>query len=302
MRAVVDIGSNSIKYLLAQRDRGALVPIETGSWVTRLGKNLESNGGYFEKSSLEASELALIGIAQNLKTRSLEKLRVVATAAARNAQNPEDLALLVNKHLRVELEIISGEEEALLSMRGAQQAARQHFPNTPFVFLDIGGASTEIGFLEPEPLAHSFQGGALKCHEGLGLNKIPVSDALWNEARIEIQRYFPEENFKKLLKNYDPANYRAVAVGGTLLLATQYCQPLVKNSEGTLVLRKDFEDLAQLIRSKSMRDRKSMSAMDADRADILPAGILVLTSCLARLGQHEVYVTPWGLRHGLLSD
>ncbi|MEO5668102.1 MAG: hypothetical protein ABIR96_08585 [Bdellovibrionota bacterium] len=303
MRAVVDIGSNSIKYLVAQGERGALVPVESNSWVTRLGKNLETNGGYLEEQSLRATENALIEIATKLKgPRKLEKLRVVATAAARNAKNQSELADRVKKHLGVDLEILSGQDEALWSMKGALQAASEHFPNDRFVFLDIGGASTEIGFLRPTFLAHSFDGGALRCHEGLGLAKIPVSDETWSDARTDIQKYFPESSYKSLLSDYQSQTYRAVAVGGTLLLATSYCNPVIRSAAGCLVTRIELEELSDRVRRKSMKDRLSMVGMDADRADILPAGILVLTTCLARLGQDEVFVTSWGLRHGLMSS
>ena len=302
MRAVVDIGSNSIKYLLAQSERGALVAIESGSWVTRLGKNLETNGGFLEEDSLNATEKALIEIAAKIKvSRKLEKLRVVATAAARNAKNQDALASRVRKHLGVDLEILSGQDEALWSMRGASQAALQHFPNERFVFLDIGGASTEVGFLRPSFLAHSFDGGALRCHQGLGLDKIPVSDATWSESHIDIQKYFPEASYKKLLSEYQPKTYRAVAVGGTLLLATSYCSPVITSPAGSLVTKTELEELANRVRRKSMKDRLAMTGMDTDRADILPAGVLILTTCLKRLGQDEVFVTSWGLRHGLLS-
>lgn len=303
MRAVVDIGSNSIKYLLAQSERGALVPLESKSWVTRLGKNLETNGGFLEADSLNDTETALAEIgARLIGPRKLEQLRVVATAAARNAKNQDELARRVRKHLGVELEILSGQDEALWSMRGARQAAEQHFPSERFVFLDIGGASTEVGFLRPTFRAHSFEGGALRCHQGLGLDKIPVSDDAWNEARIEIQKYFPETAYKELLSDYQPKTYRAVAVGGTLLLATSYCSPILTSPAGCLVTRLELEELADRVRRKGMKDRLAMTGMDIDRADILPAGILVLCTCLARLGQDEVFVTGWGLRHGLLSS
>lgn len=302
MRAVVDIGSNSIKYLVAQVERGALTPVDSGSWVTRLGKNLEKSGGLLEESSLEATAKALVEIASKLKgPRKLESLRVVATAAARNAKNPEALATRVKKHLGVDLEILSGQDEALWSMRGARQAAVQNFPNESFVYLDVGGASTEVGFLHPSFRAHSFDGGALRCHQGLGLDLIPVKDEAWNEARIDIHKYFPENAYKPLLADYQAHSYRAVAVGGTLLLATAYCNPVLRSPSGCLVTRSELEELADRVRRKSLRDRLAMNDMDADRADILPAGILVLTTCLARLGQNEVFVTSWGLRHGLMS-
>lgn len=302
MRAVVDIGSNSIKYLLATYCRGALDMVGSQSWVTRLGKGLETNGGYFEEASLLSTEMALKEMGATFRShRKIEKLTVVATAAARKAKNVDRLAGLVEKYLNVKLKIISGDEEALWSMKGAQQAAKQNFPRSSFVFLDVGGASTEIGFLDPHFHAHSFEGGALRCHEGLGLDKMPVSDDHWNDARIEIKRYFPEDSFKRLLSSYTPDAYQAVAVGGTLLLATEYCENLMRSKEGHLVERIELENLAQRMRTKSLRDRQAIAGMDQERADILPAGILVLTSCLTRLGQEKVFITPWGLRHGLLS-
>lgn len=299
----VDIGSNSIKYLFARSERGALVTLETNSWVTRLGTQLEHGGGEFDENSLQSTQKALREIGDRLKTmsRKIKNVDIVATAAARNANNPERLTELVKKETGHNLKIISGEEEARLSMKGAALAAKQNFPSSKFVFMDIGGASTEVGFIKPTFHAHSFQGGALKCHEGLGLNKIPVTDEVWEEAKIAIMRYFPEENFSKLLKNYKPKNYKAVAVGGTLLSATELCSPIMQTQEGSLVSLKEMERLAESIRVKNIRARKAMMNMDASRADIMPAGILVLASCLKRLGQEEVFVTPWGLRHGLVA-
>ncbi|NCN41181.1 hypothetical protein GW916_08010 [bacterium] len=304
MLAAIDIGSNSVKYLFANSERGALVPVEVDSWVTRLGKALERGGGQFDEKSLASTETAFHEIAARLKQRKrqLKHIEIVATAAARNAKNPEALEKMVERILGQKLRIISGLEEAEFSMRGAAQAAKQHFPNSLFVFMDVGGASTEVGFLKPKLKAHSFQGGALKCHEGLGLDKIPVSDEQWNDAKIEILNYFPNSYFEKLLSQYDPKKYKAIAVGGTLLQAVDLCEAIFKTSEGSLVSKEALDELANQVRSKSIRDRRAMTGMDIDRADILPAGIIVLTSCLTRLAQEEVFVTPWGLRHGLLAQ
>ena len=304
MLAAVDIGSNSIKYLFANCERGALAPVEVDSWVTRLGKSLESSDGFFDEESLASTHHALLEISKRLKTRSrqLKHISVVATAAARNAKNPEVLEEMVFKTLGIKLQILTGLEEAEISMRGAAQSAKQQFPKSEFVFMDIGGASTEVGFLSPKIKAHSFQGGALKCHEGLGLSKIPVSDELWNNAKIDILKYFPNSDFKTLLSDYSPQNYKAVAVGGTLLLASEMCEAISRSKDGSLVSKIELENLSNVIRVKSMRARKAVTGIHSNRADILPAGILVLTSCLTRLGQGEVYITPWGLRHGLLSQ
>ncbi len=303
MLAAIDIGSNSVKYLFATSERGALAPVETNSWVTRLGKALETKDGFFDEASLVSTHKALDEIALRLKARSrqITHVEVVATAAARNAKNPEALQKIVQQALGLPLRIISGLEEAEFSMRGAAQAAKHHFPNSPFVFMDIGGASTEVGFLKPKLKAHSFQGGALKCHEGLGLDKIPVSDERWNEAKVEIRNYFPNSYYVQLLAQYKPEDYKAVAVGGTLLQAAELCDAISKHPEGSLVSLEALEDLANQVRSKPIRARKAMTGMVADRADILPAGILILTTCLIRLGQSEVFITPWGLRHGLLA-
>lgn len=303
MLASVDIGSNSVKYLFAKFERGALVTIETGSWVTRLGKELVGSEGFFNEGSLNSTEAALLEISERIKKkrRQIEQIDVVATAAARNAKNPEALEQLVLETLGLPLSIISGEEEAMLSMTGAQQAAKEIFPGSQFVFMDIGGASTEVGFLHPSLKAHSFEGGALKCHEGLGLHIMPVSDKAWSNAKVDILDYFPDSAFSPLLRNYDSDKFRAVAVGGTLLSAVELCSNLVSGPSGTVVEKESLEVLANKIRLMSIRKRMAMVGMDKNRADILPAGILVLNTCLNRLGQDEVFVTSWGLRHGLVS-
>lgn len=304
MLASVDIGSNSVKYLFAKFERGALVTLETGSWVTRLGKQLAGSDGLFNEDSLESTKKALQEIAERItkKRRQIEQIDVVATAAARNAKNPEAIEQLVLETLGLPLHIISGEREAHLSMTGAQQAAKEIFQGSQFVFMDIGGASTEVGFLEPAIKAHSFEGGALKCHEGLKLDKMPVSDSAWSDAKVDILDYFPDSQFTPLLEGYQPENFRAVAVGGTLLSAVDLCPNLVSGPSGTLVEKYALETLANKLRLMSIRKRMAMAGMDKNRADILPAGILVLNTCLNRLAQNEVFVTSWGLRHGLVSQ
>ncbi len=305
MKAVVDIGSNTVKFVAGRFSRSALELIDSGSWTTRLGRNLDKNGGLLEAASLTLTRQALEAIGRQLGALNPppERFFVAATAAARNAKNSHELAQMVQEVLGVPLSVLSGQEEALWSMRGAQMAATLALGScSDALYVDVGGASTEVGFLDPEPLAHSFDAGAVKCHEGLGLDKLPVSDATWSAAKREIARYFPKKHLAPLLNHAGEWKRPVVAVGGTLLMASRLCPGSVEHETGIEVEADQLIALNEKLRTLDLEGRCALPHIDRSRADILCAGVLCLTHLLETFSLNKIFVTAWGWRYGLLAD
>lgn len=304
MRAVVDIGSNSVKYLIGEVQRGVPVVHKMRSWVTRLGHKIA------ESRTLDPASVArTIEVFREMRSDfDAEGIKhpqwVVATSAVRDSQNPEAIARPVQEIFGTPLKVLSGIEEATYSMTGALAAATIHYGTSQCCTIDVGGASTEIGIREPAFMAHSFQAGAVRCHEGLGLDGIPVSDAVWARALTNIENYFPQDKWKEL-RAAIPAGTRAVAVGGSLLATARLAGATpVSTPEGfslgfkaTVAQMEQFNDL---YRKLDMKARTQYPGMEAGRADVLCAGVLCLMVPLKRLGLKDVFVTEWGLRHGLL--
>lgn len=300
MRAVVDIGSNSVKFTVAEIQRGVPRPLDRGSWVTRLSRNLEKTG-LLAAESVAETEKVLIEIARRVAQFPGAQVRVVATSAVRDCKNPEEIASRVRKLLGVELRVLKGSEEAEISLRGAAAATRLRRGSTAGIFVDVGGASTEVGMLEPSPSTHSFQAGAVRSHERLGLAQMPVSDEVWAQAAADMPGFFPDA----LLRPFTAAAKKCTAVGGSILVASRLAgarpAPEVEGASlGYDLRRSDLEAFNDTFRKLSLEDRLKYPKVEAGRADVMCAGILCLTYVMKHLDIDELFVTEWGLRHGLL--
>ena len=298
MRAVVDIGSNSVKFLAAKVHRNAIEALGSESMVTRLGRGLEKSGLLSQKSITD-TVAALEKIKLSLVKLGVLDTTVVATSAVRDCKNAETISEPVQRIFSVVLRILSGQEEAFFSLKGAVAAANQLLGTEDCVFIDVGGASTEVSVQKPEFLAHSFQAGAVRCHERLNLPETKISDVEWKVAQEKIQEFFPLQEWKHLTSNFTKTR-PVVAVGGTLVLAAKIAGAVIEKGCGIRITRSRLEELNENLRNLTVTERMALPGMEVGRADIICAGILVLTTLLNRLGAEDVLLTTWGLRHGIL--
>lgn len=308
MQAVVDIGSNSVKFTLGEVRRGVPLVKVRKSWVTRLGRDL-SRTGRLHPESVAATDKALAEMAALLAQEPAgTPVHVVATSAVRDCQNPEAVADAVRARLGVNLNVISGAEEARLSLKGASASAVLSGRSTnQGLYIDVGGASTEVGVVAPHWAAHSFQAGGVRCHEGLGLDEMPVPDALWAEAKRRMVDYFPEAGWQTIEAQNDLKGRHIVAVGGSLLIAARLASAkTVSHPEagfiGYEIDPKRLEAFNEDFRKKGMDERLRVPGIEVGRADILPAGLLCLLHVADRVKAPDVFITDWGLRIGLLFE
>jgi len=279
MKAVVDLGSNTVKYAVGRMMRGVLEVTEKKSWVTRLGKGVGTTGALADASVADTVS-ALEKMRDRFAECGISAARVVATSAVRDARNPETLRTAVKRLLGRELDIISGLEEARLSFLGASAASQSVYGARVPIIIDLGGASTEVGVPEPKLIAHSFQAGALRCHEALGLGDMPVSDGVWDAAKRSLNRFFPREQLDLILTAAaDKAPL--LAVGGTLVVAARLAGGVTVGGAGLEVSAQGLNDLSERVRKLSLTERLAVPGMPAGRADTLPSGTLILLHIMA---------------------
>jgi exopolyphosphatase/guanosine-5'-triphosphate,3'-diphosphate pyrophosphatase len=307
MQAVVDIGSNSVKFLVAEIRQGRPHLISKRSWITRLGKNLETTG-LLDGESVRMTGAALKQMGQEIRKIDPQMpIRAVATSAVRDCKNPEAVQNLVTEHLGCRLEILSGKQEAQLSFQGAASSVLAAFHRDDVVLIDVGGASTEIGFVKPNFIAHSFQAGAVRCHERLGLNQIPVSDSLWAESQQKIAEFFPASILDPILDAGLKNPSFAVGIGGSLLVASRLAgsqECFLDDGEkiGLKTTRTALKTFNNEFRKVPLSERLKFEGVEPGRADILVAGVLAFTHVLDRLNVENVFITEWGLRYGILFE
>src|SRR5262245_15518957 len=169
-RAVIDVGTNSIKLLVADVAGHEVRPIIEESKQTRLGR------GFYETHRLRPEAIAqnakAVGkFADQARKQRAVTSRIIATSAARDAVNPEELISALEQASGLKVEIISGEQEADWAFQGA--TTDPALAKEPLLLLDVGGGSTEfiLGRGERKHFRQSFPLGTVRLME-----KIPPSD------------------------------------------------------------------------------------------------------------------------------
>src|ERR1700723_1582285 len=163
-RAVIDVGTNSIKLLVADVCGEEVRPVHEESRQTRLGK------GFYQTHQLQPETIACTAeavweFAEIAREKESQSIRVIATSAARDAVNPADLTSAIERASGLKTEIISGAREAGWAFQGV--ATDPELAELPLLLLDVGGGSTEfiLGHGAKKHFARSFPLGTVRLLE-----------------------------------------------------------------------------------------------------------------------------------------
>src|SRR6266850_1479980 len=198
-RAVIDVGTNSIKLLVAEVAGHDVRPLLEDSKQTRLGR------GFYETHRLQpeaiaATAKAVAKFADAARELRAASIRVIATSAARDAVNPQDLASAIQQACGLNVEIISGELEADLVFQGV--TTDPALAREPLLLLDVGGGSTEfiLGQGEQKHFRQSFPLGAVRLMEA-----VPHSDPPTPEQLAACRRFLREFLRAEVRPKLEPA-------------------------------------------------------------------------------------------------
>jgi exopolyphosphatase/guanosine-5'-triphosphate,3'-diphosphate pyrophosphatase len=139
--AAVDCGTNSIRLLVADVTGSGLRDVHREMRIVRLGQGVDATGR-LAPQALERTRAALADYTGVMRRKGVERVRMVATSATRDAANRDDFFAMVRGTLGTDAEVISGDEEARLSFAGAVSELEPD--DGPFVVVDVGGGSTEV--------------------------------------------------------------------------------------------------------------------------------------------------------------
>jgi exopolyphosphatase / guanosine-5'-triphosphate,3'-diphosphate pyrophosphatase len=298
MRAVVDIGSNSIKYTL-ERVWGDASSQVSNSRVIALGKNLNP-GDALSSEALGRLESALKEFSPELSPCK-PNIVVVGTAALRNCSNPNAASNLVSKYLAAELHVIPGKTEAKLSFLGASL-------NSPFknpLCIDVGGASTEVGLIctsdENNDWATSVSWGALRVHENILNSCCPVPPEIWATAQDTLDEIFAKELGK--VTTIDTKKIDGVlAIGGSLIMCAKSLYSDQVSSKTIKASMKKLREFNEKIATSNLKTRSHHLGFSPDRAEISCAGLMCLFAATSFAQNIDnALITEGGLRHGVFA-
>jgi exopolyphosphatase/guanosine-5'-triphosphate,3'-diphosphate pyrophosphatase len=276
---------------------GRLHTIFDGETTTRLGQGLAKTGE-INAHALEKSIHVIERYLSLCRKEGVTEIVAAGTSALRDAQNRWEFLRTVRRRCGLEVEIISGEEEARLSYLPV--ARDRKWSSGTLVVVDIGGGSTEwiYGGVRDQVLVFSEDIGSVRVTERF-LTSDPVQEREYHAMASHV---------RKAVSNIPPAGPDAtlVGIGGTI---TALCS--VKHGlrefdpsrihHGLLTL-KDIQAQIQQLRTLPLRVRETIPGLPSERADVILAGAAILLHSLLRLGSDRIWVSIHGLRHGLLLD
>ena len=292
--AVIGIGSNSVRSLLAEVSGTGFQRLRRDREGTRLFAGLDEAGN-LDRDSMDKTVSAVRRMALDAKGLGAEKLAIFATSAARDAANGAEFMAAVEKATGIPLRIISGEEEAELSFLGASSAASADRCG----MIDIGGGSTEIAIGTPAGIecAFSCQMGAVRLYRRLRLER--KEDVRPGEvAAAEIL----DEKLQEFPGLALPENW--VGTGGTFttLAAMVLQQPWTNrtNVQGTVITCDQIRKIGEKLAGMKVEERKQLPGLQPSRADIVVHGICILLGVMGRLGMDQITVSEWGNLDGYI--
>jgi exopolyphosphatase/guanosine-5'-triphosphate,3'-diphosphate pyrophosphatase len=299
-RAVIDVGTNSVKLLVADVSGGEVRPVVEQSRQTRLGQ------GFYDTHRLQPESLARTAEAvrefgQIAREQAAADIRVIATSAARDAVNPEDLTQAIERASGLRTEIISGAVEAEWAFLGA--ATDRALARQPMLLLDVGGGSTEfiLGRAPRIHFARSFPLGTVRL-----LEMIPVSDPP-TPSQFEACRDWLQQCLRRdVLPQLQPAlqqesgEVQLVGTGGTTSILARIEKELVSFDRGqiesTVLTFAQVAGRRENLWRLPLAGRKEITGLPPNRADVILPGVLIYEVVMREFGFPQLRVSTRGLR------
>ena len=294
--AVVDIGTNSTRLLIADVSDGRVSEADRRSIVTRLGRGVDTSG----QLAAEAIEEVCRTVADYVdayQSLGAERVKAIATSAVRDAANSGAFIAELRERFGLDAHILTGDEEAGLVYLGAT-ADRPPSSETTLV-VDIGGGSTElvVGSGHEVGFYTSLQAGTVRHTERYLRSDPPDAgelDALAGDVRSLIDA--------ELTGAAIATASEGIAVAGTptsLAAIDQELDPYdPERVHGYRLPLDSIQRLCSLLSSKTLEERLEVTGLHPGRAPTIPAGVVILIQVMRAFGLKEVEVSEHDILHG----
>jgi exopolyphosphatase/guanosine-5'-triphosphate,3'-diphosphate pyrophosphatase len=294
--AAIDCGTNSIRLLIADIDGINFREIVRDMEIVRLGQGVDQTG-QFHPDAIARTLAAVDKFAAEIAKRGVEKIRFCATSATRDATNRHLFVDGVRERLGIELEVISGDEEAALSFTGAIKDLDPS--NGPFLVVDIGGGSTEFVFgTATVEAARSVNIGCVRMSERHFASD-PATPEQIEAARTDIQAAIAQAAAVVPITKAKTL----VAVAGTATTVAAAALELPEYDRYAIHLSRisaqQTHDAATMFATKTREQRISLGYMHPGRVDVIAAGSLVLSEIMKATGATEFVASESDILDGM---
>jgi exopolyphosphatase/guanosine-5'-triphosphate,3'-diphosphate pyrophosphatase len=294
--AAIDCGTNSIRLLIADIDGSNFREVVRDMEIVRLGQGVDETG-QFHPDAIARTLAAVDKFAAEIAKRGVEKIRFCATSATRDATNRHLFVDGVRERLGIELEVISGDEEAALSFAGAIKDLDPS--NGPFLVVDIGGGSTEFVFgTSTVEAARSVNIGCVRMTERHFATD-PVTTQQIELARTDIQAAIAQAAAIVPITQAKTL----VAVAGTATTVAAAALNLPEYDRYAIHLSRisaqQTHDAATMFATSTREQRLALGYMHPGRVDVIAAGSLVLSEIMKATGASEFVASESDILDGM---
>lgn len=295
----IDIGTNSMRLLIADYIDGKLANREKFVNTTRIGKGVDSEG-YINEESINRNIQALKEFSNLAYEKGCEHIYCIGTSALRDSKNGADFVKLAKSEANIDVDIISGEEESKLGFKGVLQGLED---KEDILVIDIGGGSTEfiLGSYNGIEFSKSENVGALRMTEKF-LKKDPIC-----EQEFENMSKFIINTLEVTLNNLKIKNIKSiVGIGGTITSVSAINQKLevysMEKIHSSKINKKQLEIILQNLKKMTVSDKKILKGLQPKRADIITAGVTILNIIMKKLEKENIIVSEYDNLEGLLCQ
>jgi exopolyphosphatase/guanosine-5'-triphosphate,3'-diphosphate pyrophosphatase len=296
--AAIDVGTNSVKLHVGERlEDGEWRPMVDRSEITRLGEGLGQNGRLGEEP-IRRTVAAIVGLTDDARDAGAEAIAAVGTAGLRQAANADVFLEAVREQAGVEVEVISGEEEARLSYLAAASVLAVGAGRLG-VF-ETGGGSSQFTFGESGRVEERFSLdlGAVPVTERFGLDRA-VGEETVAAARQAIAAELG------VLDGRPPLDV-LLGIGGNVTNLAGVQLGLERHDPGRIrglqLEAAEVDRQIELYRTRDADGRRGIRGLQPKRAEVILAGACIVRTVLDKLGRESLTVSDQGLRHGLLLE
>lgn len=302
--AAIDVGSNTVRLLVAEvSPEGGWRILDDEKETTRLASGVATTGR-LNQSAVDRSVEVIGRLRSIAEGYGVDRLRVIATSAIREAEDGQDFVEAVRDRVGVTLEVITSEQEARLAFRSVESSF--DLSAGPTAVVDIGGGSTEVvlsGSTVIEQI-HPLPLGAVALTERFGGPKQAFCE------RFKSLRKYVNDELRDRMGRSPLVPTLMIGTGGTFSTLASIAmhremggrgkRESVRRVEGYEVQRPEVKSIIEMLRTLSPGERARVPGLPTDRADIIVAGLVVVDRLMKHLNVDRVQVHEGGVRAGLV--
>ena len=293
--AVVDIGTNSTRLLVADVEEGEVHEVERRTTVTNLGRGVEHTNT-LSSEAIDSVCDVIAGYMARYEELGAERVLAIATSAVRDAVNGDAFIAELRERFELDAQLLTGEEEAHLTYLGA--TAQRSGEETTLVF-DIGGGSTEliVGQGKEVDFHTSLQAGTIR-HSERYLTADPPHPHELEELADDVRALIGEA----ILDRPDGAQVMAIAVAGTptsLAAIDQELEPYDPTRvHGHRLRMRPIQRMLSRLASQPLAERLRIPGLHPGRAPTIVAGAVILVQVMRAFNLDEIEVSERDILHG----